>query len=333
MLYTPEELEKLNSLMSEEGTIFDVKSYFVENAKLCDYLKEKVGPIDAIESGKTYQINFGNFETPQEKQTELKTLFNELLQSNDLNKEDVAKFFSELFQCVLPEGQDKKNELAVFFKNNKKELAHCFCNENLPKENFTSLLTTLQDGCFANIGTQFTSMLYGVMIKEEDDKVLYGVMSSKIISSIGNNQDINHGQDVGNDGKPLDSEIIKAYLLSPMALIEKLSKEEMLTPAKTWEIIQKNPGDNHEIIYRLTEKYTEIKESNIEEFKIGDFNKKAKEIASYLIIKNVVGEEKITDLESKNPQLKELGDLIYGRVPEPSPSSISVDLSGPGHQR
>jgi hypothetical protein len=27
----------------------------------------------------------------------------------------------------------------------------------------------------------------------------------------------------------------------------------------------------------------------------------------------------MTDLESKNPQLKELGDLIYGRVLEPSP--------------
>jgi hypothetical protein len=38
-----------------------------------------------------------------------------------------------------------------------------------------------------------------------------------------------------------------------------------------------------------------------------------------LIIKTVVGEEKMTDLESKNPQLKELGNFIYDRAPEPSP--------------
>jgi hypothetical protein len=51
-----------------------------------------------------------------------------------------------------------------------------------------------------------------------------------------------------------------------------------------------------------------------------------------LIVKNVVGEEKMTDLESKNPKLKELRDLVC-RSPEPSPRSTrgasSEDPSGP----
>ena len=38
-----------------------------------------------------------------------------------------------------------------------------------------------------------------------------------------------------------------------------------------------------------------------------------------MIVKEIVGEEKIKDLTSKNPQLKELGDLAFERVPEPSP--------------
>ncbi len=315
LLYKPEELEKLNSMMSEEGTVFDIKSYFVENAKLCDYLKEKVGDIEEIQSSKTYKINFANFakfEIAEEKQAGLNTLFNKLLKSNYPNEEKVKIFFSDLFGTTFSDDDGEK--LAIFFQQNKKELAHCFCNENLPKENFESLFTTLRDGCFANIGTQFTSMLYGTMIKDEDAQVLYGVMSSKIIAPIGANQDITH------HGQPLDNEIIKPYSLSPMALIEKLSKEEMLTPAKTSEIIQKNLRDDekYEIMERLVEKNPN---DNIE-----DFNQKAKKIASYLIIKNVVGEEKMTDLENKNPHLKALGDLIYDRVPEPSPSIIPIQI-------
>jgi len=41
-----------------------------------------------------------------------------------------------------------------------------------------------------------------------------------------------------------------------------------------------------------------------------------------LIIKEIVGEEKIKDLTSKNPQLKELGDFVYDRAPEPSPRNL-----------
>ncbi len=111
-----------------------------------------------------------------------------------------------------------------------------------------------------------------------------------------------------------------------MVFVTKLSEEEMLNNKKSWEIIGKNLGDDYELIDRLGKAYTETLE----------FNQKAKEIASYLIVKKVIGEEKMTDLESKNPQLKELGDLVC-RSPEPSPRSTRgaspEELSGPSPNR
>jgi len=131
-------------------------------------------------------------------------------------------------------------------------------------------------------------------------------MSSKIIAPIGANQDINH------NGNPLDNSIINSYLLSPMALVTKTSQEEMLTPVKSWEIIGKIAGEDkkNEIYEKLSDSYTSI------------FDQKAKEISSFLIVKEIVGEEKIKDLTSKNPQLRKLGDFVYDRTPEPSPRNL-----------
>jgi hypothetical protein len=137
-------------------------------------------------------------------------------------------------------------KLTTFFQQNKKELAHCFCNENLPKENFESLLTTLRDGCFANIGAQFKKMLYATMIKDEEAQILYAVADGKIFSGIINT----HGHDimVGNFS-PISNRIINSYLLSPMALVTKLSEETMLTNQKNWEIIGKNAGEDKKMKY------------------------------------------------------------------------------------
>ena len=312
LLYKPEELKKLNSLLGKEGEGF-AESYFIENTILSAHLKAKVGNISEIDSSKTYQINFTNFgfdnssqdHSHLEKQVQTNALFNSLLQSQDPNKEGVAKFFSDLLGIDLSVNDGEK--LTTFFQQNKKELAHCFCNENLPKENFESLLTTLRDGCFANIGAQFKKMLYATMIKDEEAQILYAVADDKIFSVIINT----HGSDimVGNFS-PINNEIINSYLLSPMALVKITSEEEMLANQKTWEIIGKNAGEDkkNEIYEKLSDSYPDIK----------IFNQKAKEIASFLIVKNVVGEEKMTGLENKNPQLKKLGDLVYGRVQEAS---------------
>lgn len=309
LLYKPQELDKLNQLMGERGVSFNVKNYLLENTKLCDYLIEKVGDISEIDSSKTYQINFTNFGIEEEKKAEINTLFNELLKSNDPDKERVAKFFSDLLGIAFSDSDDDK--LKTFFQQNKKELAHCFCDKELSKENFESLFTTIRDGCFANIGTQFKKMLYGAMIKDEEAQILYAVADDKIFSGIINT----HGHDimVGNFS-PINNAIIKSYSLSPMVLVKKLSEEEMLTPTKSWDVIGKIAGDDkkNEIFEKLSESYSDTT----------IFNQKAKEIASFLIVKKIVGEEKIKDLTSKNPQLKELGDFVYDRAPEPSPRNL-----------
>ena len=181
----------------------------------------------------------------------------------------------------------------------------------MSKEDFESLLTTISDGCFANIGAQFKKMLYGAMIKDEDAQILYAVADDKIFSGIINN----HGSDIMVDNfNPINNAIIKSYYLSPMALVTKTSQETMLTPIKSWEIIGKIAGDDKK--KKILEKLSEsCSDTTI-------FNQTAKEIASFLIIKEIVGEEKMTDLESKNPKFKELGNLIYDRAPQNSPRNL-----------
>ena len=102
-----------------------------------------------------------------------------------------------------------------------------------------------------------------------------------------------------------------------MALVTKLSEEEMLTNEKTWEIIGKNAGEDKkiEILEKLSESYSDT------------FDQKAKEIASFLIVKEIVGEEKIKDLTSKNPQLKELGDISQSS--QGSQQDVSSPQSSP----
>ena len=106
-----------------------------------------------------------------------------------------------------------------------------------------------------------------------------------------------------------------------MALIEKITREEVLG-GESWKIIGKNI-EMDEVIALSTK---------LEEANKGDMLKssqESKKIASYFIIKEVVGDEKMTELENKNPKLKEIKDFIY-KGPQTSPkgaSSSSVEGS------
>jgi hypothetical protein len=327
LLYKPQELEKLNQLLSQEGQAFDTKSYFVENEKLCDYIKEKAGVIAEVDYSKEYEIKFENFslekpnsddvemteggklreeEAEKERQEVINDLFNKILKSPNPIYQDVDNFVSGLLGVFPSKEEDDK--LLEFFKNNKKELAHCFCNENLKKEDFEALFKTLKDGCFANIGSQFKKMIYGVRIKDEGALILYSVADKEIFSAIINN----HGEDimVGNFD-PIESTVIRSYSLSPMALFNKITQEEVLKE-ESWKIIGNNIGMDEVIAL----------DKKLQEANGGDrlkISQESKKIASYFIVKEVVGDEKMTELENKNPKLKELGDFIYDRRPQLSP--------------
>ena len=189
------------------------------------------------------------------------------------------------------------------------------------------MFTTISDGCFANIGAQFKKMLYGAMIKDEEAQILYAVADDKIFSGIINN----HGSDIMIDNfSPISNEIINSYSLSPMVLVKKLSEEAMLTPTKSWEIIGKIAGEDKkiEIYEKLSESYSDTSIFDQE----ANFDQKAKEIASFLIVKEIVGEEKIKDLTSKNTHLKKLGDIFLdlgvGDISQSSQGS-QQDVSSP----
>ena len=233
-------------------------------------------------------------------------------------------FVSGFFGVFPPKRDDN---LVKFFKENKKELAYCLCKEDLKKDDlnkggFISLFTTQGDGCYANISMQFKKMLDSTMFKDRDDQIIYATADVKIFSVIGASQDITH------DGPPLNNSTIKSYSLSPMALIEKITQEEMLNTITVTEIIDKNIGNEGKLklFERFFEKDSYQSLSTEDGGKLMD--KETKEIASYLIIKKAVGEEKMTELENKNPKLKELGDFIYDRRPQLSPrDSLATNVS------
>jgi hypothetical protein len=337
LLYKPQELEKLNQLLNQDGVEFDANSYFIKNEVLCSHLREKAGVIAEVNLDTIYQINFTNYShkkdasedlemteeaklreevAEKERQQGINDLFNKILKSPNPSYEDVDNFVSGLLG-VFPPKEEEDDKLLEFFKNNKKELAHCFCNENLKKEDFEALFKTLKDGCFANIGSQFKKMIYGVRIKDEGALILYSVADKEIFSAIINN----HGEDimVGNFD-PIESTVIRSYSLSPMALFNKITQEEVLKE-ESWKII----GNNIEMdeVIALDNKLQEA--NGGDRLKISQESKK---IASYFIVKEVVGDEKMKELENKNPELKELGDFIYNRRPQLSPrESLATNVA------
>lgn len=314
-LYKSQELEKLNQLLSEEGVDFDVKTYFIENKKLCDFLRDKVGNIVEIDPEKTYQINFKKFIfseegrefSPEEKQKieqeqqEINVLFNQILKDSDPDPITVRDFFRRLLtEFEFPE--DEKNKLNAFFENNKKEIAHCFCGDEHSSQDFKYSLMTLKDGCFANIGMQFRKALYATIIEDEDAQIFYKFADYEIFSEIINH----HGEDIMfRVEAPFDNKEINLYYLSPTQLISKLAKEESLTVEKSWAIIRRNIGD--EVAMELMGK---MMEETQESEKI---DQKTKEIASYFVVNMVVDENKMQDLQSKDPQLKKLSDIAHNQ--------------------
>ena len=353
-LYKPQELEKLNQLLSEEGVDFDVKTYFIENKKLCDYLREKVGNIVEVNPETTYQINFKKFifseelhetsleerQKMEQEQRGINKLFNQILKDSDPDPIMVKDFFSRLLtEFEFP--PDEQNKLKIFFVNNKKEIAHCFCGDEKSSQDFKYSLMTIKDGCFANIGMQFRKALYATMIEDEEAQIFYKFADYAIFSAIINQ----HGEDIITRVEaPFDHKEINLYYLSPMPLIGKLAEEESLSPTKSWTIIENNIGrrafigqlsqeeslnfeDSWTIVRKNfgNEMASELLEKMMEEMQEPEkIDQKAKEIASYFIVKMIVGEDKMQDLEGKDPQLEKLSDiahnkgLIISKTPSPS---------------
>jgi hypothetical protein len=345
-LYKSRELEKLNQLLSEEGVDFDVKTYFIENKELCDFLRKKVGNISEIDPETTYQINFKKFSSSEEgqkieqEQQEINSLFNQILKDSDPDPIMVKDFFTKLLtEFEFP--PNEQNKLKFFFVNNKKEIAHCFCGDEKSSEDFKYSLMTIKDGCFANMGMQFRKALYATIIEDEEVQIFYKFADYKIFSAIINQS----GEDViGRVQDPFDNKEINSCYLSPMLLISKLAEEESLVPIKSWEIIKNNMGrafvgqlsqseslnfeDSWAIIRNNfgDEMASELLEKLMEEIKEPEkIDQKSKEIASYFIVKMIVGDDKMQDLESKNPQLKTLRNLIYDRGSKLSPQTSAND--------
>jgi hypothetical protein len=150
--------------------------------------------------------------------------FRDLLRSTNLDKEQVSFFFSTVFSLDISNVTAGKQKLTDFFTKNKKELAHFFANGGL--KGFTTFLSTLNDGCSSNLGSQFTIGLYVSLLKDNfSDPILFSILSEYIVTPILNKGD---GDVIGVEDNPLKNTAVRSYFLSPAALIEQIGKFETI---------------------------------------------------------------------------------------------------------
>ena len=281
LLVKPDEIKKLYHLINNEeldGSVLFIDSEaqrFIPNRILCNYFNNKINvPELNTEYIENYQLDFQDTALTLPEQNELNASFKNLLNSINPDPTQISIFFSKAFNTDFSYIQNGNEKLAEFFNANKKEVAHFFANGGLKE--FSAIINSLGDGCAKNIGSEFTSALYGALLKENSsDSLLFQFFNQDVIASILNK----HGGDViGNENNPFQNPIVRGYYLSPGALIKQMASsifyDEEANKIKTssWDVIGKILDNN------LKSKIGEV-------IKFDD--KEASYIAAYLVLSNI----------------------------------------------
>ena len=289
-------LESLRAINLEEN--IDSDNELIKNIK--DDLTILLDP-----NNSNSQLATQNKETLRGQQEDLNKLFRSLLEQDNPNEDGVAEFFSTALSIDLVDIDNNKGKLTQFFNANKKELAYFFAGGGLGE--LAGIMISLRDGCSKNIGTQFTTLLYQSLLKDNpSDPILFQLLRLTIIPTILNK----HGGDViGNENNPLSNITIKSYFLSPEALIKEIAKSFYNPEMKeaiikdSWEFIGRVLGDD------------DLK--TIIGDKIKYDNQMASEVAAYLTLKNT--KDKIIEEKIDQSFLgKEIKNLIYIDMPNSS---------------
>ena len=194
--------------------------------------------------------------------------------------------------------------------------------------NFITTLSTISDGCSANIGNQFHIALYNCLLQDERDAILYQILSEDIIPAI-----LNKGGDIIEfQSNPLDNNKVKECHYSPEALFNKIAKvfydpeREKKIGRNANDLIRGKYGDEaHEIIGLLIE---------------GDnsnFDQNAAQIAAYLTLSHsgLIPIDRLNSIFDLNisPGLKDNEELIQ-KLKKATPESPDVNLTlYPGQDR
>lgn len=177
--------------------------YFKEKRyKIADAISKKgfqafrISILSSEEAGRDgWLIPYWDLEakfSPEEK-AQLNKDFQKLLSTESPAPEDVISFLRNLvveyeFSSISEANQ---NKLVEFFVKNKDKIVYLFSKPG-GVESFGTSLSSLMDGCAANIGTHISKAVNQNLAEEPDDKILYEIFDKvalEIINSGGDNLD------------------------------------------------------------------------------------------------------------------------------------------------
>ena len=266
---------------------------------LTNYLSSKLPPIPAIDAD---QFQFGASEillpksptevlssqtaaasSSSQTKPEITEQFRSLLKKApaEIKSDEVAQFFQNSLKLESPISSDNSSKLLNFFKTNRDQLAFLFQQEN-GFDKFAGVITSLGDGCVANIATQSKIALYQSIITNPCDQVLFATFQEKISTPI-----LNSGGDrLTGSASGIDifkTTAITESLISPDGLANALQEQFFKDGKKirdSWELIGLEIGEG-ERLYLL---------ENLLESNPQDFEKKAAQIAAYIILQKTCPE-------------------------------------------
>jgi hypothetical protein len=231
------EKAKLVNLLGEEATA----ESFPKTEVLSNYLQAQTPEIPRLDAARIDSFSFGRSDlidggAAAKERAEITESFKELLRADKADQEAVFNFFKDI-KCVdNTVNADNRGKIAQFFNTHKTELAFLFAKENGVNDfasTASGILSTLSDGCAANIGTQFNNALLHSLLKDsgpnaEYNKVLYSVFIEKIVTPFFNEADHVHAEETEHmrGANVLNHPTIKReLLLSPTGLVERIKHE------------------------------------------------------------------------------------------------------------
>ncbi len=234
------EFEKMSNLFNSEAK--PESNLTLPSVKIiADFLESKVGNINQVLTpAEITDYQFGNSTTLQNeaipnRREYLTEKFKSLLTEINPSVEKVSEFFERALNPELANPQititadnriinhENQAKLTSFFNSNKNLLASLFQKEE-GLDNFAGTISSLGDGCVANIATQAKIALYQSLITDPYDQILFGTFKEKISGAI-----LNSGGDLLTGSAEginvFNNNDINRNFISPNGLLTALAEE------------------------------------------------------------------------------------------------------------
>jgi hypothetical protein len=173
------------------------------------------------------------------------------MSSRTPKKEDVIAFFVKLFNMEITE--ETKSNIHTFFCNARDLIAVLFLQPD-GLEKFSEAVTHAFVGvCAANPENQLRAALFGCLVEDKSDKILFNYFYEKIAIPV-----INSGGDVmRTKGNVFDILQIRNLYISPVTIFQQLKREfcdsttQAIKSYNPWEFLQDYFRHNKELTIEM----------------------------------------------------------------------------------